>query len=162
MAIDMNMTFLLTSQPGSLSMGIAPALHQSAAIILGVLVAVATYRLLLPSAPAPHCRKPVLPVMASDNRLNRAAATPMQTHRALRAALPGLLDFCDPLASVFAQAQAGLDQSALLLVQHACSHDADSRITAPTVTAGEALARACVVPSRCVAAPASTAAQDAL
>ncbi|WP_297844539.1 FUSC family protein, partial [Pseudomonas sp.] len=55
LAIDMNMTFLLTAQPAlPVSVNIDQALSQALAIITGVLAATLTYHLVIPSSPVKH------------------------------------------------------------------------------------------------------------
>ncbi|VVT52324.1 hypothetical protein UYSO10_3982 [Kosakonia radicincitans] len=163
MAIDMNMTFLLTAQPGSHYLGVAEALNQLAAIVLGVLAAAATYWLFLPSTPEVHRRKLAQRIAALAEVASQAptASALIKTHRAQRVALTRLLYFCNPSERMFTLAQECLVKSRLLLVQRTRGTDANSSIVSPTVTAGEALRHASAELNACVAFP-STADRNSL
>lgn len=143
MAIDMNMIFLLTAQPGSHYAGAAYALNQSAAIIMGVLAAVATYWLLLPVTPEVNRRRLVQRIVTSANTVNEAQAltVAIAAHRLLRAALTSLLDVCNPADRIFVLAQDCLVRSRFLLVQKGCCNGLNSTIAASVLTASEALHR---------------------
>jgi uncharacterized membrane protein YccC len=98
MAIDLTLTFLLVAQPGSPPVPAAVALHQAAAIVVGVLLAVATYWLILPATPAARRRLLLRRIARLASRLERApdAAAALRAHRRLRAAQVRLLACSDP------------------------------------------------------------------
>lgn len=98
MAIDLTLTFLLVAQPGSPPVPAAVALHQAAAIVAGVLLAVATYWLILPATPAARRRLLRRRIARLASRLERApdAAAALRAHRRLRAAQVRLLACSDP------------------------------------------------------------------
>ena len=104
LAIDLNMTFLLTAQPlaPEASSSTAAALHMSAAIIAGLSIAVLTYRLILPAS-----------MTTSATQLQRRAArlygalrtapdirTARRVKLALRATILRQLDVADPDAAL--------------------------------------------------------------
>ncbi|PPU99351.1 hypothetical protein XhyaCFBP1156_03530 [Xanthomonas hyacinthi] len=98
MAIDLNMTFLLTAQPGLPPVLAAVALHQAAGIIAGVLVAVATFWLILPANPKERRRLLTRRIARLGRRLEQApdVAAAACAHRGLRAAQLRLLACTDP------------------------------------------------------------------
>jgi uncharacterized membrane protein YccC len=107
MAIDLNMTFLLTAQPTSPPVGPDIVLNQAAAIVAGVLAVVATYWLVLPATPQVRVRLLVkriarLAIRISESR-NAAAAASAQ--RSLAATEVRLLSFVEPASALFTAAQ---------------------------------------------------------
>lgn len=149
MAIDMNMTFLLTAQPGTRQVEAVTAMSQSAAIIAGVLVAVATYGVFLPSTPRGHRRRLVRRIALAAAAVIEAPTAPAaaNAHRALRAAHTRLLDFCDPGGRLFVLSQGCLLRSRRLLVRRI---DPDPSSAASIANAGEDLRRASAELSACI------------
>jgi uncharacterized membrane protein YccC len=98
MAIDLTLTFLLVAQPGSPPVLAAVALDQAAAIVVGVLLAVATFWLILPATPAARRRLLLRRIACLAACLERApdAAAALRAHRRLRATQLRLLACSDP------------------------------------------------------------------
>ena len=152
MAIDMNMTFLLTAQPGSPFAGAAHALNQSAAIILGVLVAGAIYWLCLPATPGVHRRRRAQRIVSCARAVYAAQTFTGATaaHHRLRCTLATLLPLCHPTDRVFVLALACLARSRPVLVHRAGGTAPNSILAA---SAGEALYRALAALSTYVTSP---------
>lgn len=159
MAIDMNMSFLLIAQPGSLSVGVSEILSQSAAIIIGVVIALATYWFLFPSSPEVHRRRIILSIVGAANIASQTpdTAVMMQKHRLLRAALIRLLDLSEPTEKVFFLAKDCLYKSRILLTQHTHSHYLNPSNALSFTTAGDSLRHAGRKLSTCIASSTSTA-----
>ncbi|WP_369975640.1 FUSC family protein [Xanthomonas bundabergensis] len=113
MAIDLTLTFLLTAQPGAPPVPAAVALQQAAAIVAGVLVAVATFWLILPATPAARWRRLRRRIARLGLRLQRApdGAAAARAHRRLRAARVQLLLACSGPCAAQAEALHGLARS---------------------------------------------------
>ena len=107
MAIDLTMTFLLTSQPSSPPAGVAVALNEAAAIIVGVMIAAATFWAVLPATPAVGSRLLARRIVRLTLRLSasRDAGTAGAVRQSLRRALVRLLDFTKPHSAIFVAAQ---------------------------------------------------------
>ncbi|RQM44000.1 hypothetical protein EHZ19_31085 [Paraburkholderia bannensis] len=118
MAIDLNMTFLLTDQPSSSPADAAMVPNPSGAIIAGVFAAVATYWLFLPSSREVHQRVLGRRMARIANAVSHApdAHVGKSAHHSLRATFVRLQDFCMPDDAVFLAAQQCLAQSRLMLV----------------------------------------------
>ncbi|MCM2474665.1 hypothetical protein HGO38_14380 [Rhizobium sp. CG5] len=113
MAIDLTMTFLLTSQPSSPPVALAQALNETAAMIVGVTIAVATFWTLLPATPAVRSRLLGQRIARLTLRLSKAGGLkPAKALRqSLRQALARLLDFTPPQSATFVAAQGCLTAS---------------------------------------------------
>jgi len=117
MAIDLNMTFLLTSQPEAAPANIFTILDQTSAILAGVLIAAVTFWLIVPASPHARRRQLAQRIMrlAGGNSEKRDIQAAMDQHRALRATLVRLLDISDPTRPLFAAASDCLVRSRLAL-----------------------------------------------
>lgn len=113
MAIDLTMTFLLTSQPSSPPVGHAQALNETAAMIVGVTIAVATFWAVLPATPAVRSRLLGQRIARLTLRLSqsRSLAPATALRQSLRHALARLLDFTTPQSAIFVAAQGCLTAS---------------------------------------------------
>jgi len=107
MAIDITMTFLLTSQPSSPPADVALALNETAAMVVGVMVAVATFWTVLPATPAVHSRLLAQRIVRLSLRLlqSRSGASTQALRQSLRSALARMLDFTKPQSAIFVAAQ---------------------------------------------------------
>lgn len=158
MAIDLNMTFLLTAQPGSPPAEVAMVLNESSAIIVGVLVAVATYWLFLPATPQVRQRLLARRIVRLADTVSQApdAMEAGHAHRALCAAQVRLLDVCKPTGRLFNAAQNCLAQSRLALVAYSLRFGTGRRPCSanlsalPTASTSEALRRAGAVLNECL------------
>ncbi len=107
MAIDLIMTFLLTAQPSSPPAGVAVALNEAAALIAGVIIAVATFWAVLPATPAVHGH--LLAQRIARLTLQFAKRPGDTTAKAilpgLRSGLTRLLGFTKPQSAIFMAAQ---------------------------------------------------------
>ncbi|QNE50951.1 MULTISPECIES: FUSC family protein [Enterobacteriaceae] len=118
MATDVNMAFLLTAQPfGTPAESLLAGASESTAIVLGVLAAVATYWLFLPSTPKVHQRLALLRVATLAERASAAAGSGAgeYIHHALRATMVRLLETGSLAEKTFAAGMDCLAQSRLLL-----------------------------------------------
>ena len=113
MAIDLTMTFLLTSQPSSPPVDVALALNQTAAMIVGVTIAVATFWAVLPATPAVRSRLLGQRIARLTLRLSqsRGLAPANALRQGLRHALARLPDFTTPQSAIFVAAQGCLTAS---------------------------------------------------
>ncbi|WJV63836.1 FUSC family protein [Pectobacteriaceae bacterium C52] len=107
MAIDLTMTFLLISQPSSPPVGAALVLNEAAAIIVGVMIAVATFWAILPATPSVRsmllARRIVRLTLQLSKKRSTTSAKAMQQN--LRSALARLLYFTKPQSTIFLAAQ---------------------------------------------------------
>jgi uncharacterized membrane protein YccC len=107
MAIDLTMTFLLTAQPGSVPASAVLTLSEAAAIVAGVLIAVATFWFILPATPEVRCRLLARRIARLTARVarspDRTAAETAQ--RSLRIAQVRLLDFVKAGSAIFRAAE---------------------------------------------------------
>lgn len=139
MAIDLNMTFLLTSQPGATPTDTLTALNQAAAIIAGVLIAAATYWLILPANPRArrrHLAERIVRLTSGSTEAGDLQAA-VDRHQALRVTLVRLLDLADPSEPLFAAARSCLIQSRYALTD-AVNDPASFRPTPFPATRGDA------------------------
>jgi uncharacterized membrane protein YccC len=107
MAIDLTMSFLLTSQPSSPPADAARSLNEAAAMVVGVLVAAATFWAVLPATPA--VRRHLLAQRIGQLTLqlseSRGGASAKALRQSLRSTLARLLDFTQPQSAIFLAAQ---------------------------------------------------------
>ena len=95
MAIDPNMTFLLTAQPTSPPAGADIVLNQVVAILSGALAVVASYWLVLPATPQLRVRLLAQRIVRLTLRIGQSRSAGRWL-RSMRAAQVRLLDFVDP------------------------------------------------------------------
>ncbi|MEA9391560.1 FUSC family protein [Acerihabitans sp. TG2] len=107
MAIDLTMTFLLTSQPSSPPVGVELAFNEAAAMIVGVMIAVATFWTLLPATPAVYSSLLAKRIVRLTLQLstNRGTASAKAMRQSLRSAVARLLCFTKPQDAIFLAAQ---------------------------------------------------------
>jgi uncharacterized membrane protein YccC len=107
MAIDLNMTFLLTAQPTSPPAGPDIVLNQAVAILAGVLAVVATYWLVLPATPQVRVRLLVKRIARLAIRIAESpnAVAAARAQRSLAATEVRLLNFVEPASALFTAAQ---------------------------------------------------------
>jgi uncharacterized membrane protein YccC len=107
MAIDLTMTFLLTSQPSSPPTDVALAFNETAAMVIGVMVAAATFWTILPATPTVRSRLLAQRIVRLTLRLlqSRGVASTQALRQSLRSALARMLDFTKPQSAIFVAAQ---------------------------------------------------------
>ena len=152
MAIDLNMTFLLTAQPTSPPVGPDVVLNQVAAILAGVLAVIATYWLLLPATPQVRVRLLAQRIARLTLRVgqsrNAVAATSAQ--RSLGVTQVRLLNFVEPASGLFTAAQNCLAEGRRALVRWSLSTGADHSSPSISTTTVNALRRASTALTACI------------
>jgi uncharacterized membrane protein YccC len=141
MAIDLTMSFLLTSQPSSPAADAAGALSEAAAMVVGVLIAAATFWAILPATPA--VRRQLLARRISRLTLllseSRGGASARALRQSLRSTLARLLDFTPPHSAVFLAAQECLAAACRIPTTHRVFQN--TSISSPNATACDAATR---------------------
>jgi uncharacterized membrane protein YccC len=145
MAIDMAMTFLLTSQPGTAPAPTPLILAEASAIISGVFIAVAIFWLVLPSTPVVRRKLFARQIVRLTARI--ASSTDLKTcasaHQALRSAQVRLLDFTEADSAIFAAAQSCLASATeVLAVSHQNPSGKDEPLNSKLCLAQEAALKA--------------------
>lgn len=153
MAIDLNMTFLLTAHPMSAPAPMAVVFSESAAIVAGVLAAVATFWLFLPATPQRRRRQLARRIARLARSVQRApdAVAALRAQRAMRAAQVRLLDSGDPGRELFDAAQDCLAHSRRAIAGCPRSPVAGRPRACPTTADEVALRRACMALEACIA-----------
>jgi uncharacterized membrane protein YccC len=152
MAIDLNMTFLLTAQPTSPPAGPDVVLNQVVAILAGVLAVVATYWLLLPATPQVRVRLLAQRIARLTLRIgqSRSAVAAANAQRSLGATQVRLLNFVDPASGLFTAAQNCLAEGRRALVRWSLSPGADHSSSSISTTTVNALRRASTALTACI------------
>ncbi|MGV1831910.1 FUSC family protein [Agrobacterium vitis] len=107
MAIDMAMTFLLTAQPGTVPVAVEVAMAEAAAIVTGVLIAVAMFWLIFPSTPDIRARLLAGRLVRLTGLIgrNRHRSISASHYEALRSTQVRLLDVTEADSALFEVAQ---------------------------------------------------------
>ncbi|MFM2484651.1 FUSC family protein [Celerinatantimonas yamalensis] len=141
MAIDLTMTFLLTSQPSSQPAGVALVLNEAAALIVGVMIAVATFWTILPATPSVRssllARRIVRLTLQLSKNQGTASAKAMRQN--LRSALARLLYFTQPQSTIFLAAQKCLAAASQILATKSDDHPPSN--SSPNTPAYDSAAR---------------------
>jgi uncharacterized membrane protein YccC len=151
MAIDLNMTFLLTAQPTSPLAGPEIVLNQVVAILAGVLSVAGTYWLLLPATPQVRVRLLAKRIARLTVRIGESpnAVAAASAQRSLAATQVRLLNFVEPASGLFTAAQNCLAEGRRALVRWNQSPGAD-HYASFSMTTVNALRRASAALSACI------------
>jgi uncharacterized membrane protein YccC len=152
MAIDLNMTFLLTAQPTSPLEAPEMVLNQVVAILAGVLAVVVTYWLVLPATPQVRIRLLAqriarLTIRISESRNMLAAATAQRSLAATQVRLSG---FVEPASGLFTAAQNCLAEGRRALAGWSQPLGAEHASRSISTTTQNTLRRASALLSACV------------
>jgi uncharacterized membrane protein YccC len=134
MAVNFNMTFLLTAQPTSPAAGAEVVLNQTAAILAGVMIVIATYWLVLPANAQVRVRLLARRVAHLTLRIawSSSLTAAANIQRSLGATQVRLLDFVEPTSGLFVAAQNCLAEGRRALVRWKQPQTLDELLRAST------------------------------